>query len=757
MFAIYLAKQGSTVEASGAVGNSYNNISQIEIEGVRTNIDDTDRAIDAENIWKEASILFTADEEMVANGVYAGFSVGTFTSFVYVDDFDLKEVSERPYLPEGYISAQNWGIYEGNSPDDECPDVLDGTGKSEPSGTTAYVANNYDKNFIKGSDGSSLLVNWHLHLYATKLTTDDDGNPLEKGQAYTLKFNYFLPAGSVSASDSSWATTGVFAEGTMVAKGGTPASYYETGAKLAGVAGKWHEYTVIFEAGDEPLYFGLQPNFRGGLKIYIDGFSLAKGDTRVFDTPKDKYVIDFEGNKQYIEDKYTDRYQIKNGSLYYKPGKYDTGSTLNEVSVREDNNSVYTLPVYPNKVYKISYRIKIDPANIEKGEYETDKAGYFASSMGKTVNGGTVVSRCVPGQWKTYTTYYSTGKYDRCLSISFNLGKFSSGVWFDDVVVELTDRKVFEGHGDEPIEYFQINFDDYNINLDSPFTAVEKAPERNGKSTNALHILPGQEDTVTFNASKHYSGIKDDVLTIPCEPNTVYKFSFWSYNETARPTYFVFFYNFFLDNRGKNYYSLHNEKAYAKEWRYRELIFTTGENQTSFNTYLNAGTSVVETWIDDITFEKLKTGVDTETNLTYCESMYDQTDKLSNVKDFMAGKAGTYRMALEKDQFYTVAATFSGKGQIIFSFDGVNPMEETGRGGKPIINIDSSGERFGVSIYSGKEKYLYIIIKNPQGLKLDNCKIFNSLSINGAKRPMGYETDPNVPSLQYIIKELKAK
>ncbi len=752
-------KKDAPVAAGGVVTDATYFMSEQVTVSVATGRDKNNSPI-----WKEATFIFdAADEQYLGISLrYMGNDQDSEYGNIYVADVRIKEV-----LPaKDYNSNLSWGAYRNG-----VHKKIDGAGVGSMQKETTITYN---------GGAESLRINKeNLATMATEL------QDLEPGKKYAVAFKYYITPETAQGSDKYIFKAGVYKENAALAVGVNVATtdVIAEPIKVAAATGKdkdgnpvWADFVTTFTATAEPLYFGIavrvapaegvegtDPNYA---LIYIDDVEVYELSNDNLGTPAAKHTVDFEDdNKTYINAN-VDRFEIvtaKNAEgkdskmLYYKPGVYGGGLNFNHVKVYTETDPNLTVAIKDDTVYKITYKYKL--ANkVNETDKATDWLSFYtfydgAYSTSKEYNVATAVEKDV---WHTYETYYSPIEGQTHVSLGFQVGEISNGIWIDDITIEETDLTLFKGHKAGEVKY-EINFDDYSVPLDNPFIKVENGPERDGKVTKAAHIAEVNAPQAVTSNDISISRRTERVFAIPVEPNTCYSWSFWAYSVTEAPIYFGFYYNYNSADIYTNILRYHEKAPKVGVWQKYTVEFKTNEDQHELYTWFNAGNTTKEAYIDEIILEKMLPGTTAETDLFYCEDYFNLiTEK--DYKDLIAGKSGVYKFNVKDNLVHTFAIAASGKGKVTLSLDGVTPMGY-GATGAPssTFNFTGSYKSTAVNLFTSSYKEIYIIVENEGNLKFDELMFFVTKSENKAERPMGYVDNPNVQYVKPDIYEFETK
>ena len=742
---------GATVSADGGVADSSYYIAAPSAVNAATGTKSN-----GEPNWQEMTLIFDADKVQ-----YLGISLNFGGSGdIYITDVRIREV-----LPEkDYEDPLSWASYR------------NGSHTSINGGGIGSILSESEITFNNGL--KSLKFNKeNLATVATKL------QDVDPGKKYAVAFKYYITSETAPGSGRFIFRGGIYKENAPLQYGilvsdedyivAKPSPVAEATGKDAKGNPVWEEFAITFVAPEEDVYLGISLQLKNaegvspydpeyGL-VYIDDFEFFEIGTANLGKPQKKYTVDFEDETaNYVFSK-AERFDIvtakneagKNSRmLYYKPGQYASNVEFNKIKIYTDNDPNLTVPIKDDTVYKITYKYKI-----ASGTPSPDWLSFYTSYDGKASNakGYNVATAVKKDQWHTYETYYSPVAGQNYVSLSMQFGKISHGVWIDDITIEETDLNLFKGHTPGEVKY-EVNFDDYSVPLDNPFLKIEKAPKRNGKVSNAIHIpkITAQQPVTLNNVS--VSDRSERVFAIPVEPNTRYVWSFWAYTVKKKPTYFGFYYNYDSTNIYTNVLRYHEKNIKAGKWEKFTVELKTGEEQTMLYTWFNAGEATTEMWIDDIILEKMLPGTTSETDLFYCEDYFNNVGKKENHSDLLEAKSGVYEVDVKDNLVHTFSIIASGKGSVTLSLDGKNPMPVGATDApEPTVQFDGTTKSTAINFYSGSTNKVYLIVDNVDNLKIDELMLFTSKSLNAAEVAMGYVDNPNIEYVKPEIIEFETK
>ncbi len=718
----------------------------------------TGKDVELNPVWKTASLIFDAESEQYLGLSFRYAGEGEDYGNVYIADVKIREV----LADKDYEAISSWNAYRnGANP------IINGGG----------VASLVSENTVTYNGGAkSVKINKeNLSTVATNL------RGLEAGKKYFVSFKYYINQKTAKGSGGYIFKVGVYKQGARLTNG-VDVSDIEyivasptlitapTGEDSVG-APVWEEFVTSFTAGEDELYLGIgvriapasgiattDPEY--GL-IYIDDFVLYEANSKDLGEPEEIRVVDFEDTaKNYITSK-AERFEILSATnyagqtskmLYYKSGNYVSDTEFNRATILTDNDDNFTFAIRDDKVYKLSLRYKI--ASGSATEWLSFYTSYNAFNRGS--KGANLAYDAKRDTWLTYEAYVSPEKGQDRVSVAFELGISSNGVWIDDITLTETDLPIFKGHNLEQGKYV-VNFDDYCVSLDNSYLKVESAPARDGVSTNALHIPAITSNSAVTLNDYSVANKSERVFAFPVEPNTRYNFSFWVYTVSAKPSYFGYYYNYNSKATTEGIIRLHNETLTIGGWQKFTQEFTTAPGQTVVYSWFNAGNTTTEMWIDDVILERVPTAVLSETDLSYCEDIYNLVAESEANSNLLNGVSGVYEIAVPKGTELTFTVKATGSGKITLSADGVTPMLSFGDAPSSVTAFSGAVNKNSFNLFTGRQTKIYVIVENSANLKISELMLFRRYSAHGVGSTLGYTSDPNGTYVAPTIEKLQVK
>ena len=711
--------------------------------------------------WKEVSVTFTTDD---TTDYMLEFRFGFGGGYVlFLDEFTLTENQVTPDpdptptpVDGDYDNAENWKLYHA----DYAPTV-NNNGVTE----NGWIKNtqNTDKAYTYNNGEKSVKFYGNTQYTAVKLTN------LEKGKAYKVKFMYFAPASStVGANSKAWVNNIGILKGGTAMNANAPVEYFKKGAVFAGEAGKWHEYSINFRAETTDMYFGMGLTFASGYTLYIDDFTVTETDEDPDappvvpgKEPREEWVIDFEtdaaGKNATLSPR--DRIEIvnaegydgkKSNMLHFKKGAYESATTLNySTTFATDTDAVFTMGVKPQKVYKLSFRVKANSQTLPDGATKGEWIGVYAC-FGKQNIVSSYQHSAKRAEWLYYEYNITTTAEQNLLSLYVNAGEYTPDMWIDDIKLVETDFEPFLGWGSEPKDEILINFDDFYVGYDIACASIKDAPARDGKVSKATYLKGGDYN---YNVVANYSAVtqyRDPVFTVPCKPETLYEFSYYIYvpKNTGSLGYFAVYYDW-----ANTWLLRASGMPERDQWVKKSVRFTTKAGQTQLSFTFNGGKVIPDIYLDDILLKELKPGtLNLSSDASYSEAPYNVFENEKLTSKVTANKTTVIKLPVKKQFQYTFGITVESlkksNSRIFLSFDGVNPMPLSDVTAPfSVITSDGVGGRFGIDFISDTSGYVYLVIENDDGaLKLSDPYLFNTNSIS-ANLPMGKAEKPEVGTL----------
>ena len=698
--------------------------------------------------WNTVTIGFrSGDQEQLV------FTLLSAVNTLYLDDFRLEKKETEPTF--SWDDATAWKLFANSS------QYVNESGT--PAAAWAKLTENTDNAYTYGEGGTSLKMSAVAQRAACVF-------PVEKNTDYVLTYRYYsdtlnsagtymisstgvvLPDGNVSGtkdgylsfigSNSAYTTSdGIYEKRTSNA-----------GRTACTTTGEWNTVTIGFRTGDqEQLVFTLLSAVN---TLYLDDFQLEKGtydpgnDKPSIGQPQKITVIDFDSDGEvYLAQ--ADRMDIVTAAgydgktskmLHLKGGEYTSATFLNYNTTTTDSDPLFTLPVKEDTVYNLSWRIKMSADGPQ-----SDWFAFYTYYEGKFVNRGRV-DAARKGEWLYYETVVITEPGQDRISFTFNAGKTTPESWIDDITLTERDERPFAGWGDEPQQQYTINFDDFVVPFDqSDRMKVEKAPAREGVSSNALHILGGEYSTATFLNYNKTTTDSDPVFTLPVRENTLYRWSVWMYvpKSVSRVSYFAFYVDYQTTRIVRA-----NGMTKRDQWVKYETTFVTQPGQTKISMTFNGAKSTPEAWLDDFTLQEVPAGTLSSTTAGYCEEFYNVLQEAGMVSAACGANTQVLQIPVEPMQQYTfgitVKSAVSSSSRVFLSFDGetVMPGSDTSAP-SPVISADGKTARCAFDFISDSAPFVYLVIQNDDGaLQIETPQLFKTYSMS-TLLPMGYEENPN--------------
>ena len=700
------------------------------------------------NTWVKITVPFNSGSNSAVV-----FSLLFGSSPVYVSEIFLAEKTENPPTPTG---LEGWTVYQWDTKEigqNGTPGPAWATVKKETTGE-------HDSN----GDGQSILIKALAQRVANLFT-------VKKNTDYALTFKYFVTELN-AAKTYSLSVAGITTEnGSVVKDKDGYYSYLDNGAtayvandgliknkqtyeatSASTVTGKWQQVKLPFHSGNnEKMALVLVSAVSS---MWIDELTLTEEEINLpqkdYGTPKDLWTIDFEDeSSQYSTNKNINVVETvgyngqKTKALHTVPGDHGSALFLNYATTTTDTDPIYTIPVLPERVYELSWRVKI-----KENTGDISWLSFYHYYNGKLTNIANLKT-AKQGEWLYYKVILVTEPKQNRFSFTFNAGKPAPEIWLDDINLILTNYQAFNGYNG-PQDKVSINFDDYAIALSNPATEIVPAPAYNGQVSNALHSVPGDyshSQTLNPGTTTTYS---DPVFTIPVKENTLYRFSLRAYlqSKTTDKVYLRYC-AVHIDYKTSNI--MHLGKTVSgvnNQWINFEKQFCTAAGQTQISIFINFGNNLKDLYLDDICLEEMQPGVVDNTALSYCENPFDLLQKNSAALAAIAsGKSSVTQLQLEPSTLYTFGATVQGNNaEVYLSTNGSDPLNSSSATQSYTGRIVASGTktRTGYQFVSPIDGNVYLVLKNNGSLTLQNVQLFKTKSLSGSAKDIGKENDPNI-------------
>ncbi len=753
----YILSQVAVVTPNGAVGDrSEDNLSYVS-SGLSYTGPYSERETNSnstattETGWHDFEISFNS-----GGNTKLALTILFAASPVYVDCIELKENTEA-VESDDLNDPSAWKLYKNNS----THIGENGT----PVDDWAKVTENTDAAYIKDGD-SSLNFSCISQRGAAEFEVEQNKN-------YTISFKYYSDSLNAAGTYILSQVAVVTPNGAVGDRSEDNLSYVSSGLSYTGPYSEretnsnstattetgWHDFEISFNSGGNTklaltILFAASP-------VYVDCIELKESTEPIeppekpsVGEPKDKIVIDFE-DESLVYSASPTRIDVVSvagydgtttKALHTVPGTYSNATFLNYSTTTTDSDKLYTMPVLGNRVYELSWRVKIaDDSEVHWLSFYK----YYNGSSANIAN----LQAAAKGEWLYYKVTVVTETDQDRLSFTFNAGnKPTAEMWVDDITLMLTDNIPFDGHQGVSDQVL-INFDDYMVNLEqTDRMSIAKGPERNGSQTKALYVKGGSYSNATFLNWSTTTKDTDPVFTIPVKENTLYNLSFYVYipkngdDDPAALPYFGFFWDY---NNTKLIRPSGMEEMKARnEWVRIETTFITTPGQSVVSLCFNLGAVHPDIYLDDILLKEIKPGLLSTTPLSFCEEPYNLLNSES-AGDLHSSKTSVVKIAVEPSTLYTFGVSTAGgslQDKLYLSFDGKSAikMSDSGVNINPVIYGDSGTKRQAFRFVSDSSGYVYVVFKNISGdMKLNDAMLFRSSSISTG-RDMGYEQNPNI-------------
>lgn len=723
----------------------------------RKNFNDTTIS-DSTGIWQEIKVPFSS-----GNNQKMSLVLCVVADEIWLDELTLLEKKEEnPPTPP----INEWTIY---------------SSESQFIGTNGILAGSWTKVFEDKSgahdsngDQSSYYIKAKWQKVAKLIT-------VEKNKQYYFSFKYYTDStATVSSNISSFFAVGIAAENGAVVPGKdgfysciSNGSAYTANDGLisnrknfnatisSSITGEFQEVNIPFYSGNnEKMFLVLTPVVE---PIWLDELELHEGSIPVppkdYGTPKDVWTIDFEdSSKQYSATDGIDVVDVigyngqKTKALHTVPGKRDGALFLNYNTTTFDNDPIYTIPLLPKRIYELSWRVKI------KENTGTIKWLAFITCYNGERKDVAILNSAKQGEWLQYKVLLQTQEEQDHFSFAFNAGTTAPEMWVDDIQVALTNYTTFEGWNIEQGKYL-VDFEaatkyftDYNSN-----TRFEIAETNSyeGKTTRALHVLPGSYTSTSYLNYTTTMNDTDPVFSFPVESGKAYRFSFrFKFAPKQRNIGFFSAYATYKGTTLSQMTAFNLAKAPSTDiwegnWMYYSVRFIAGKDQDKVTFAFNASKNPAEAWFDDILVEKIQPGVQETTKASYCEDFYNLALKSNHIESALQTKKQTViAFHLKANTFYTLGAAIAANSgsKLYLSFDGQEPIKSYASELKTsVFSSDGLEKRLGFNFMTNDTGLTYLIVQNNQLNSIKDLSLFETYAIAGASDWIfGKENKPEV-------------
>lgn len=697
---------------------------------------------------------FTNETEVRKVGISFNFTK-TVSADVYIDDITLTETEKFKYYDYNNPQAK-----ESITFDDNRPYEIKFSGYSI---TNAAPARNGAASKALKLAAGTYTKDAVLNIGTTLYTQTDEAFvvPAKPNQPYLVSAWVYLSEKTPAGGN----TPNIGAAYFYAAASNEERNSNEFMSTINGAKGQWVKVEFYIETGANTKKLGLTVNFGKTVPadIYIDDIEIVETTKKtVYDGPQAEQMITFDDNRPYSFDK--PQFEIipsphaRDGKtsnvLHVKEGAYNNTTVINQTTtLTKQTDPVFAIPVTGGKAYKLSAWLFVEEKNNagQTPENWTYICLYGAEKGTRNEKEFTAAVNRKKGTWVKIEHYIVTNESTQKLGVSLNFAKnVYTDIYIDDIKLEnVGPIKVHT----TPQDITEITFEDgrpYSFELPDNM-AIEDAPARDGKATRALRIYKGEYDyNVCLNQSTLWQGNvgTDMVFSIPVQPNTLYKFSFWVYLVKGNRFPYCSVYadsktsSTMLDLQARGI----NQQA--DKWVQYEVYFLTEPTQTKINTFFNLAKTTPDAYFDDFKLEAYHPGVFRQTNVSYCEEPYNEIYQSGVLGKVTAAATGVYKLNVAKNCQYTfgvTAAAQNSKDKVYLSFDGVTPMKSVVAGvPDAVVTPGSNLRRYSFDFVTNDSGIVYLVVQNPgKTLKLNNPQIFRTLSI-AANFTLGSEENPNL-------------
>ncbi len=752
----------------------------------------------AANKWNETTISFYSGDLTEVLVVFRP----TNQAVVYFDGFSLKEVSK---LPGVNTSTADWSIY-------------DNTTKKIGEGGTPTYSNNASvtvvtDNIYQGEgaddDGKAYLLSGDCYAQYVAKKMEFDANSCYKVTAYykASAIDSFGGMFSDIRMIKNGGAKGEMSTDNLGLISRNQSCYTNKNKCVVALEGQVTSNVKVGEWNKAEFYFysdtqtsGLltfRPTIDTNTPVYIDAISLTKVDalpdfdkipsgwtTYTMETLKigDGGNIAYGADVSLVDDfVYSGTGADNDGVAYSFNNKCYAQYATKAIEIKP--HTYYNLSFYYYSDYLGSFDSIISDVRVmknggENSDTSTDNLGllsrtsaFYTNKHGLAVTryDGTALSNVKAGKWQKVEVPFYSGDLESVLlavrPVACATANATTGepVYIDAITLTETDvvnfaysdTLPFEGWGTTPRDTYTINFDDFYVPMDmSERIQLSKAPEKDGKTTIAAHILNGQHQSATVPNLKTVGSDTDPVFTVPVEESTKYSVSYSLYITKDQGTldYFGFYYDFFYTNGLEDTTTIVRNSGMEErgEWVTFEAFFTTKPGQKVCSMIWNAGENNLDMYIDDIVLRKIVPGVVySAEDTSYCEDFYNTFIDNGILDDISGAKSGVYKIPVQKDVFYTfgldvVKANASSNSRIFVSFDGVNPLPlGVSTAPSSIITGTTKFGRYAYDFVTNSSGYVYVVIENDDGaLKISDPTLFLAYRLTKSENK-GVAQDPN--------------
>lgn len=542
---------------------------------------------------------------------------------------------------------------------------------------------------------------------------------------------------------------------------------------------RFTEFYFSVKDGLSNLYLLISYTTEAG-KLYVDGFELEEvesipdshlpGGFIESDAPKldeNGYrLIDMEKENIITSDaEYVKRLPSggygNNGATLYIPAFDHTVTAdptkvtaLNFANIHSKRNDPYfRTAVEPNVGYCVTVRAKrtTDTETTAKLLLYGDWYGYYDNKLAGSYN-YIEYSDMPLNEWAEYTFRFTTASNQAEIAFYFNVGEKYPELYIDEVQIEKS-VPLYTGPQNKTVIDFELD-KSYYSHLKSKYIDFKTTKGVDGKDTTAMYFKerPSSADSnATFTGWTTVSQMQDPLFTIPVTGNTYYKFSAWikcndsdmkfvnsAFTKSQILRVFADFRGSGVSRNGIRIDIPYTEMV-GTDWTEYTIEFVTGPAQTTVTFAVNADSMHPSFWVDNVTFEKLPAGLIKETDLSYCEDMYNLVLESDYPISDSLNKKAVFEFDVAPSVQYTYGVTVSGSGTLTVAFD------EKGTDVVKKYNIANSNKRVGgVALTDSERTKIYLIFEpKEKGVTYSDMHVFKTFSIVGNERSMGYSENIN--------------
>ena len=491
--------------------------------------------------------------------------------------------------------------------------------------------------------------------------------------------------------------------------------------------------------------------------IESDAPKLDENGYRLIDMEKENIIT---SDAEYVK-RLTSGGYGNNGATLYIPAFDHTVTAdptkvtaLNFANIHSKRNDPYfRTAVEPNTGYSVTVRAKrtTNVTTTAKLLLYGDWYGYYDNKSAGSYN--YIEYADMPlNEWVEYSFRFTTASNQGEIAFYFNVGEKYPELYIDEVQIEKA-VPLYTSPQNKTVIDFELDKSYYN-HLKNKYIDFKTTKGVDGKDTTAMYFKerPSSLDSsATFTGWTTVSQMKDPLFTIPVTGNTYYRFSAWikcndsdiefvnsAFSKSQILRVFADFRGSGVSRNGIRIDIPYTEMV-GTDWTEYTIEFVTGPGQTTATFAVNADSMHPCLWVDNITYEKLPAGLLKETDLSYCEDMYNLTKEKGYSIDNSIAQKTVFEFDVLPSVQYTYGVSIKGNGKLTVAFD---------KNGTDIIkkyNLKNADERFGgVALTDAERTKIYLIFEpEGKGITYSDMHVFKTFSIVGNERDMGYSENIN--------------